>query len=261
MKNIKIMKMKKVIYSLIVILILSGSCVVLWLYPGVFGQQTASDRQRIDRAKKERLVRGYYLDDIERARVQGKREVILPPGIGMPHPELSLEELLRQYSLLKVKVIDKETTVSEPGADINTWYKVEIVETLRQQDKIQDQISDKLLLDEAPSRLLPLLPSESLLVVQGGAITVDGITVVRKIPSSQVIYIPKEEYLIIGYLEYGGKLITPASGADGVFHVKNSILKSFGREQHRLVREIKDRYSDNLDYLRSDVQLRLRQEK
>jgi hypothetical protein len=265
MKNIKIMKMKKLIYSLTAMLFLSGGGVLLWQYSDVFGRQTPSDRQRIDRAHKERLVRDNYRDDIESARAQGKKEVILPSGIAMPHPELSLEELLREYSLLKVKVVDKETKIDEPGADISTWYKLEIVETLHRQEKTQSKIQEKLgdapLLNETPSRLLPLLPSESLLVVQGGAITVDDMTVVRKVSSNQVIYIPKEEYLIVGNLEFGGKLFTPASGAAGVFQVKNNNLKSFGPERHRLVREIKDRYGDDLGYLRAGVQSRLGREK
>jgi hypothetical protein len=76
-------------------------------------------------------------EEIERAKELGRKEVILPPGIDLPSPELSLEELLRDYGLLRVRVIDKETTVSEPYADILTWYKVEIVETLYEQRKWQ----------------------------------------------------------------------------------------------------------------------------
>jgi len=56
---------------------------------------------------------------------QGKKEVILPRGIAIPTPELSLEELLPNYGLLRFKVIDQETTVSEPYADITTRLAVE----------------------------------------------------------------------------------------------------------------------------------------
>src|SRR5215510_14381341 len=150
------------------------------------------------------------------------KEVILPQGIDTQIPELSLEELLRRYSLLRFKVIDAETTVSEPGADIETWYKVEILETLHQQVKVSDEPPPF----ETPSRLLPLLPSESLLVMDGGVITVDGITVVREFSTESVELIPREEYLIVGYLKYGGKLITPSSGRASVFHIINKHLMS-----------------------------------
>jgi hypothetical protein len=253
MKNIKTtLKTKKVVYCLIVILVIFGGGVTLWQYPRVFGQNPSSNRERLDRIDKQRVVHDYYLNEIEDARAQGKKELILPAGVATPLPELSLEELLNKYSLLRVKVLDKETTVDESGADIQTWFKLEILETLQKQEKIRD----KPLRDEMPSRLLPLLPSESLLVVQGGLINVDGITVVRKVCIDEVMYRLNEEYIIVGDLDYGGKVITPASGAAGVFQVRNSILKSFGPERHRLVREIKDKFGDDLAYLRADVQLR-----
>jgi len=91
----------------------------------------------------------------------------------------------------------------EPYADIETWYKVEIVETLRRQGKVNDEQPPF----ELPGRFLPLLPSESLLVEQGGVINVDGITVIREVSTEGAVYFPKEEYLIVGYLDYEGKLI------------------------------------------------------
>jgi hypothetical protein len=221
-------------------------------------RQTAAD---IQRAKYEGILRDYYREDIERAKEQGKKEVILPGGIATPTPELSLEELLRDYGLLRVKVIDKETTIyvtipEIPSADIETWYKVEIVETLHSQRKVRDEAAPF----ELPGRLLPLLPSESLLVVQGGVINVDGITLVREVSTGDVEYIPKEEYLIVGYVEYGGKLITPSSGRASVFHVINKRLMS-AQKEHRLVREIEERYGNDLDLLRSDMRLRQGREK
>jgi hypothetical protein len=220
-------------------------------------QQTDADIERV-KVKNEGLVRARHRKDIESAKETGKNEVILPAPVDLLTPELSLEELLRDYGLFRVKVLDKETTVSEPYAEIMTWYKVEVVETLHQQGKI---ISDEPLPDEAPSRLLPLLPSERLLVVHGGVVTVDGVKVVRRISTEEIAYIPKEEYLIIGDLVYGGKLITTGSGRSGVFKVKNGQLKSFGQKEHRLVREIEEIHGGDLDRLRSDVQLRLRREK
>jgi hypothetical protein len=204
------------------------------------------------RARYERIARDYYREDIERAKELGKKEVILPPCIAIPSLDLSLEELLRDYGLLRVKVIDTETTVAEPYADIETWYKVEILETLRPQAKVIDGAPPF----ELPGRLLPLLPSQSILVAQGGVITVDGVAVVREVSAFDVVYIPKEEYLIVGLLDYGGKLIRPSSGRASVFHIINNRLKSAQKES-RLVREIEEKYDGDLDLLRADAQSRL----
>jgi hypothetical protein len=244
----------KVILCLTIGSVLLGGGAWLWrTKTSASRQQTAAD---IRQAKYEGIVRDYYRKDIDSAKEEGKKEVILPGGIAIPTPELSLEELLRDYGLLRFKVIDQETIVSEPYADITTWYKVEIVETLHRQRNASDEPPPF----ELPSRLLPLLPTESLMVVSGGVINVDGITVVREVSTFDVVYIPREEYLIVGYLEYGGKLIRPSSGRASVFHVINKRLKS-GQKDHRLVREIEERYGGDLDLLRSDVQLRLRREK
>jgi hypothetical protein len=245
--------MKFILYIAIGLVLLSGGA---WLWrakTSASRQQTAAD---IRRAKNEGIVRDYYRKAIETAKEQGKNEVILPPGIDLPIQEHSLEELLRDYGLLRVKVIDKETTVSEPYADIKTWYKVEILETLHRQRKVSGEPPPF----EFPSRFLPLLPSDSLLVEQGGVITVDGVTVIREVSTDGLVYFPKEEYLIVGYLDYGGKLIRPVSGRASVFHIINKRLMS-GQKEHRLVREIEERYSNDLDLLRSDVQLRQGREK
>jgi len=130
------------------------------------------------------------------------------------------------------------------------------VEILHEQSKVSDESQPF----ELTGRLLPSVPSESLLVVHGGEITVDGVTVVREVSTESVVYFPKEEYLIVAYLDYRGKLIRPVSGRASVFHVVNKRLLS-GQKEHRLVREIEERYGGDLDRLRSDVQLRLRREK
>ena len=243
--------MKFILCLALGLILLSGGA---WLWRAKTSapqRQTAADI----RAKYEEIVRDYYREDIKSAKKQGKKEIILPPGDDLPTPQQSLEESLRDCGLLRVKVIDTETTVSEPYADIKTWYKVEILETLHQQVKVSAEPFPF----EVPSRLLPLLPSESLLVMHGGEIIVDGVTVVREVSTGGVVLIPREEYLIVGYLEYGGKRISPTSRGS-VFHVINKHLMS-GHKEHSLVREIEERYGNDLDRLRSDMRLRQGREK
>lgn len=236
----------KVILCIAIGLVLLGGGAWLWkAKTSASRQQTAADTRR---AKNEGIVRDYYHKAIEAAKAEGKKEIVLPPGIAIPTVELSLEELLRDYGLLRFKVIDEETTVTEPYADIKTWYKVEILETLHRQRKASDEPPPF----ELPSRLLPSLPSQSLMVVSGGVINVDGITVVSEVSTFDVVYIPREEYLIVGYLEYGGKLIRPSSGRACVFHIINKRLMSCQKE-HRMVREIEERYGNDLDRLRSSL--------
>jgi hypothetical protein len=243
--------MKVILCIAIGLVLLSGGALLWSATRSAPKQPTTAD---IQRAKSGGLVRNYYRDDIESAKKQGKKEVLLPGAIDMRAPERSLEELLRDYGLLRVKVIGTETTVYSavpeiPSADIETWYKVEILETLHRQGKVSDEAPPF----ELPSRLLPVLPSESLLVESGGVINVDGVAVVREVSTEGDVFIPREEYLIVGYLDYGGKLIRPVSGRAGVFHVINTHLMPHGQKERRLVHEIEEGYGNDLDRLRSNV--------
>src|SRR5215475_2658675 len=148
--------MKVILYLTIGLVLLSGGA---WLWRATRRVPKQQFTAAIPRAKYEGILRDYYREDIESAKKQGKKEVILPGGSSLPTPDLSLEELLRDYGLLRVKVIDKETTVyvsvpEIPSADIETWDKVEILETLHRQRKESDEAPPF----ELPSRLLPLLP-------------------------------------------------------------------------------------------------------
>lgn len=239
----------KTLLFLVLGLVLSGGGVLLWQAPGVFRQPTTAEKQRI---KLERLARNRYREEIDRAKAENKTVVLLPAATNIPSNITSVEQIMRNYSLLRIKVIDKETTVYEPDAGIKTWYKAEIVDTLHQQDKIRDRP----LFDEVPSRFLPLLPSESILIVSGGKITVDGVPVIRAISSDEVDYVPNEEYLIASYLDYGGKVIFPASLAAGIFRIENTNLKPLGHKQHQLVREVEEMYGNDLNRFHSDITLR-----
>src|SRR5215813_10854667 len=143
--------MKVILCLTIGLVLLSGG---VWLWKAKTSHSRRLTADEIHRAKYEGIVRDYYRKAIENAKEEGKKEVILPGGEDLPASEQSLEELLRDYGLLRVKVIDTETTVSEPYADIMTWYKVEIVETLHRQRKVSDEQPPF----ELPGRFLPLLP-------------------------------------------------------------------------------------------------------
>jgi hypothetical protein len=155
---------------------------------------------------------------------------------------------------LRVKVKNKETIASEPYAEIKTWYKLEVLETVHQQDRIGDDP----LPESTPRDFLPLLSSECLMVRPGGTITADGIRVVRQ---PQFALDQGQEYLIAVYLDCGGKLIRPVARAEGVFAISDSALIPIGSKKHPLVRDVESAYENRLDQLRLDTRWRPKQDK
>ncbi|MBO0859729.1 MAG: hypothetical protein J2P21_14965 [Chloracidobacterium sp.] len=158
-----------------------------------------------------------------------------------------MADILGKYSLLRVKVIDKETTISD---DIQTWVKLETLEVIHRQNKVDDQP----LVEGAPPRFLPLQPSECILIEPGAAATIDGIHVERWGRSDYTL-LRGREYLIAAYMESGGRLIIPVANheIDGIFAVHGSTLYPLATPDRELVREVEQVYCNDLDLIRFGV--------
>src|SRR5262245_1371239 len=168
--------MKVILCLTIGLVLLSGGALLWRATRSASKQQTAAEQQQapaeIQRAKNEQKLRDKFRDHIARAKAEGRREIVSTVE-GMPSDVTSIEQVIRDYSLVRVKVKDKETTVSDSTGSIQTWYKLDVLEVLRQ----QKEIGNSPLLEYAPSRFLPLLASEGLFPTTGGSVTVDGIVI------------------------------------------------------------------------------------
>jgi hypothetical protein len=160
--------------------------------------------------------------------------------------------VIRDYSLLRVKVVDSETVISKSDADVDiqTWYKLQIIESLHR----QTEIGESPILEGSPDRLQPLQSSESLLVLQGGVVDVDGVKVVRVFTNGEPSLTLNGEYLIPAKLEYGGKQMTPISGTESIFKVDGAALRPLGHKNGQFVREVQDTFGNDLSRIRSHVQ-------
>lgn len=248
----------KMIHYLALALLLSGGGALLWQYQDSLQRTKTIEEQR---AKNENLVRQYYREELEQAKIENKTEIVLPSTAQLPSTVNSLEEVIQNYSLLRVKVKDAETLVVQPDPtietiDIKTWYKLEVLEVLHK----QSEIGDSALPEGVPTRLLPLSSTESFLFVNGGSVTVDGIKVTRALGSENPRLILKREYLIAATVDSEGKFIRPIAKA-GVFLIEGEAIKPVTARPSQLAHEIEERYGNSLIHLRSDPQLRKAQEK
>jgi hypothetical protein len=209
---------------------------------GVLLLQNSSGRSAQDERGRPQ---GILKDQIQTALKEGRREITYIQVCDMPSGINSIADVLRESSLLRVKVVDKETTISD---DIRRWVKLEPLEVIHQQNKVDDQP----LVAEAPPRFLPLQPSECILIEPGAVATIDGIHVENIGPNDYTL-IRGREYLIAAYLESGGKRITPVAGVDGIFAVTGSTLYPLAPNDRPLVREVERVYGNDLDRLRLGV--------
>jgi hypothetical protein len=108
--------MKVILCLALGLVVLSGGAWLWGMKTSASRQQTAAD---IRRARSEKTVLDNHRGEIDRAKAGGRNEVLLPASneirIG---PSSSIEDIMRNYSLLRVKVKNKETVASEPYADI-----------------------------------------------------------------------------------------------------------------------------------------------
>jgi len=211
---------------------------------GVLLLQNSSGRSAPDERGSPQGTLKYH---IQTALKEGRREITYIEMCDMPSGINSIADVLRESSLLRVKVIDKETTISD---DIRRWVKLETLEIIHRQNKVDDQP----LVEGAPPRFLPLQPSECILIEPGAVATIDGIHV-ENVGRNDYTLIPGREYLIAAYLESGGKRITPVAnhGIDGIFAVTGSTLYPLAPNDRALVREVKQVYCSDLDRLRLSV--------
>jgi hypothetical protein len=247
--------MMKVIRYLVLALFLSGGGALLWQY------QARKWPVEAERVRNQDLVRQYYREELEQVKAENKTELILPSDIQLPTNVNSLEQVIQNYSLVRVKVKDAEVIVTQPDTsieviDIKTWYKLEVLEGLHQ----QRNVGEEPLPEGVPKRLLPLLPSEGFLFVQGGTVTVDGIKVIRSFGTEDVPLALNGEYLIAADLVYGNKHIHRVTKA-GLFLIDDTSLKPVKAKDSQIAREIEEKYGNSLIRLRSDPQLRKAQER
>jgi hypothetical protein len=184
---------------------------------------------------------------IQAAQREGRREITYIELCDMPSGMNSMAQILAEYCLLRVRVIDKETTISD---DIRRWVKLKVLEVIHRQNKLDD----KPLVEGAPPRFLPLSPSECILIEPGAVADIEGIHVERQANNDYTL-LRGREYLIAAYLESGGKRITPVAnhGIDGIFAVHGSTLYPMAPNDRELVREVEQVYCNDLDLIRLGV--------
>jgi hypothetical protein len=242
----------------LVVLLFLGVNWIVWATFGVMrrslhGTPTLLVRERQQLESKE-LAREWYKELLAEARFQGSWEVIVPGTMESRSKPLTLEDVLNEYCILRVRVTAKETLVSREAHDIVTWYKLNVVETLHPQQKHDTTPLNE---DDVPIVLLPLAPSECLFPVLAGTVVIDDIRLVRATQYGQFPVEVDREYVMAALLENGGKVLIPAGNGAAVFELSADLsLRALTHPARQLTQDLLNRNVDTLDRLRAEISSR-----
>lgn len=184
---------------------------------------------------------------IARAKAAGVNEITLLAPIVLPTGVATVDDLIRDYTLLRVIVEDATTLVGDQG--VETWYKLGVLEVLNRQAKV----GDAPLPQPAPLRLAPLTGSEVFYAVTGGTAVVDGITITEPPVDAGLMLQKGHEYVGGFFLEAGGQLADTAALSASLYELDKDELKPQGRPQHPLVRDFRDYLGNRLSALRDTL--------
>lgn len=185
---------------------------------------------------------------IQQAKAAGIHEITLPSPLVMKSAVRTVNDLIRDYSLLRVTVVDATTVVDDDN--VRTWYKLSVLDVLSR----QAQVRQRSLPPDTPRALLPLGGSEVLFVVTGGTAVVDGITVTES-PVAAGLVLHKERQYVGGFLlDASGQLVGTAALSASLYELNNNEdLTPLGSPEHALVRDFRDYLGNRLSTLTNTI--------
>jgi hypothetical protein len=212
----------------------------------------AASGQQFGGAKETGEKEGRLHNLVKSAREHGEAKVVLPTVLILPTGLSSVEEIFDDYSLVVAKLVDAVTTVDSSGDKIITWHKVRVSDWLARQKATSGDSYD----GNIPQQLLPLSQDELIFYTDGGTLEIDGVTVEQGSPQSSHLR-PDTPYLFILFLENPPGIASLAAEANGVFAISSEgTFSTLGNPEHDLVKDMRQRYGERLDFLREDTRRR-----
>ena len=158
---------------------------------------------------------GYGLQGhVDKAKAEGKREIIIPGPISIPVTTPSLDESLSRFTAVIATRIQSRSFILVPHK-IGTWYKFRIVEHPRNDKPTCSTCSSP---PNAPAELLPLKEGEFLLLRGSGTVEIDGIRV-TSVESGYPRFIDGRNYLLLLDLDSSSGVARNILGSNGAFYV------------------------------------------
>lgn len=185
-------------------------------------------------------------NQVKRAKAEGKTKLVIPgPIIEYPSEGISLNEAIRDYSVLVAEPLAKQSYLVGPQ-DIITWYKFRTVHPLSRKTQLFCDTCTPAL--EPPQEMLPLGSDEFFVAVSGGTLVVDGFEVTMK--NSDLLALEyNQRYLLFVSISPSGVAEMPG-GPKTIFQV-NADGSLTSSKSNRMNAELVTRFDGKLDKLKS----------
>jgi hypothetical protein len=182
---------------------------------------------------------------VAQAKSLGLQQVEIPPVHITPTGLDDLATLTYNYSAVIASPVQIVSVPTKNG--INTWFKFRKAEVLF----VQNAVDQDEKLSSAPDSMLPLKANEFLVVVSGGQVVIDGITVIQKHPRS-ISFKQGQTYLMFLHFESAEKLASLPALENSVFLVDAAgKLTPLVHNNSALLQEVKNLYDNNLSSLKT----------
>jgi hypothetical protein len=187
------------------------------------------------------VSRGRVVVAIEDAKAKGKQNVQLTAPIPYYASVNSLDDALAHYTTVLAAPVRSESRISSDSRNIETWYKLHIVDFLSE-PKESSKCSSCFSLTDVPAELLPINEDEIVVVKNGGSIVSDGI----KVTSTDFAYGDlklNEQYLLFLSLDRHTRVASVELGPTGVLVVDNDgEIEGINAQLSKLGNDLKNRY-------------------
>ncbi|HEX6045634.1 MAG TPA: hypothetical protein VFZ22_14170 [Pyrinomonadaceae bacterium] len=227
-------------------LLLGASLIAIVVTPARVSLQPSQNSRQ---AEKQSFDRTSLEGRVRKEKEKGAKSVTFSAPLVEYADGISLDDALS--ATVVVAAVTEKHSRQLDSHTIGTFYRLSILETLSEATP-QACCLPK---DEAlPADLPPLSPDETYFLGIGGTITLDGIEVTVKEDFGTLM--PGDRYLMFLPRSASGKLSTSAIGPSGVFRINGGgRLESIGK-QHRLGRDLEERYQNSLTQLKDKIKKR-----
>lgn len=193
---------------------------------------------------------------VKQAKAEGKNEIKLMPRIPYYASVSGVDEALTSYTTVLIKPQAFHVQLNSESQDIETWYKMKVVDYLSQPNKPVPCLACSLRQNETiPPEVFPTQDNEFVLVKNTGSLVSDGVTV-NSSDATFPDFVLNETYFLFLSLDLNTRIGVIELGPAGVAKIgTDGQLTPVNKNEGKLTRMLAEKYGQ-IDQVKEQLKLR-----